>query len=220
MIKPPRWIERVLVSFGADPVYRDALLGDLTEEFAIRVEEQGTGVARRWYFREAIRSMPHLLWSWLRALGPRDLVQLFGVTIAATFTMRLLGLAIRLAVVLSFGVKPDSAAIVELAWRDIVAGTDGVRWGVLALVQTSTIAAGFVGASLYPRGRLAATLCLNAVIVAFTVVALVSFADRVSPVVLVFSGVLNASLVLLGGLLRVAIGHDEPARLRASEPAG
>ena len=134
MIKSPRSIERLLVSFGADPVYRDALLGDLTEEFAIRVEEQGAGVARRWYVREAIRSVPHLLWSWLRRCGPRDVVRLFGVTIAAAFTMRLLRLAIRLAIVLSFGVKPDSVAIVELVGANVT-GTEGLRWVALALVQ-------------------------------------------------------------------------------------
>lgn len=220
MIKPRRWIERVLSSFGAEPDYRDALLGDLTEEFTIRVEEQGVGIARRWYFREAIRSVPHLLRSWLRRCDPRDVVQLFGVTIAALFALRLLGMAIRLGIVLSFGVRPDSVAIIEVAWRDIVTETTVMRWVALTLVQLPTIAAGFVGASLYPRGRLAAALSLNAVTVVFTLVASVEYAGRISPIALVIGGAINISLVLLGGLLRVLIARDEPVRLRASEPAG
>jgi hypothetical protein len=220
MITPPRWIERVLSSFGAEPDYRDALLGDLTEEFTIRVEEQGTAVARRWYFREAIRSVPHLLRSWLRRCGPRDVVQLFGVTVASWFVLRLLGMAIRLGIVLSFGVRPDSVSIIEAAWRDIVTETTVIRWVALALVQLPIVAAGFVGASLYPRGRLAAALCLNAVTLAFTLVAFVEYAGRISPIALVLGGTINMSLVLLGGLLRVLVARDQHARPHVSEPAG
>ena len=52
MIAPPRRIETLLYALGVDAPYRDAILGDLAEEFAIRMEEQsvderGAGIAAR-----------------------------------------------------------------------------------------------------------------------------------------------------------------------------
>ena len=145
MITPPRWIERLLSSFGAEPGYRDALLGDLAEEFTIRVEEQSAGIARRWYFREALRSAPHLFGSWLRRVGARDVLQLAGITVAALFAMRLFGIAIRLAIVLSFGVRPDSASIMELAWRDISSESLALALVPIVLTRAATLGLGVAG---------------------------------------------------------------------------
>ena len=201
MIKPPRWIERVLSSFGAEPTYRDALLGDLTEEFTIRVEEQGAAVARRWYFREAVRSVPHLLRSWLRRCSPRDVLQLFGVAIAGAFVARLLGIAIRLAIVISFGVRPDSVAIAEIAWRDIIMSPDGWRWVAALLVEMPMVVAGFVAASLYSRARMTGAMCFAVLLAAIDILGVIRFHPALPAVVIMTS--LNGSLVLLGGLLRV-----------------
>lgn len=64
----PRAAERLLEGLGADAEYREALLGDLAEEYATRLAYDGPGAARRWYRREALRVAPHLLRDWTRRL--------------------------------------------------------------------------------------------------------------------------------------------------------
>ena len=48
MTLPPRAVESLLTGLGATADYRDAVLGDLTEEFAQRVRDDGLGSARAW----------------------------------------------------------------------------------------------------------------------------------------------------------------------------
>ncbi|MGI8508211.1 MAG: hypothetical protein ACR2MQ_02675 [Gemmatimonadaceae bacterium] len=58
--------ERLLQALGADPDFVEAVLGDLAEEYALRAGRDGVGAARWWYGREALRSAPHVVRSWLR----------------------------------------------------------------------------------------------------------------------------------------------------------
>ena len=46
---------------------RDAILGDLIEEYTFRAESTSCLSASRWFWGQACRSFPHLLWSWLRS---------------------------------------------------------------------------------------------------------------------------------------------------------
>lgn len=85
MTGPPRTIERLLAGLGAKPDFRNAVLGDLSEEFASRSEADGVESATRWYRREAIRAVPHLLGSWLRGARFGDIKHIAGV-IAAAYT--------------------------------------------------------------------------------------------------------------------------------------
>lgn len=214
MIEPPRWVERLLSSFGAESSYCDALLGDLTEEFAIRVEEQGLDVAKRWYFRESIRSVPHLLRSWMHRFGARDLMQLVALSIAAGFVMRLLGMAIRLAIVVSFGVRPDSLAIVDLAWRDILTEAQGWRWIAAVLGETPMVVAGFVAASLYAKARMSAAAFFGVSFGAIMVIAVGGRFHAPLPAIALMTS-LNVSLILAGGLLRILTGRPSEPRFGA-----
>jgi hypothetical protein len=80
---PPRTAERLLDALGAEPEFRDALLGDLAEEYAIRHACDGPRAALRWYWREALRVAPYLLCDWARRLRPRDVARLVRHVIAA-----------------------------------------------------------------------------------------------------------------------------------------
>lgn len=51
---PPRWAEWVLAR-ALPTEEREAVLGDLTEEYHLRVERGGVGAARRWFRWEAVR---------------------------------------------------------------------------------------------------------------------------------------------------------------------
>jgi hypothetical protein len=214
----PRWIETLLRSLGAQPGYRDAVLGDLTEEFVIRVEEQGVRTARRWYRREALRTAPHLLANWARTLTPRAGLRLGVATIVAGIVHRLVAIAIPVVTVMSLGVKPDSAGIVAAAWRDVLMEPSMFKWTALVLLRTLPIGVGFLAASLNPRGRIPAALSLAALDAAVVTYAFVAAPDHS---VIVARGVyplMTLSCIVLGGVLRALV--DSRARVsRAWEAA-
>lgn len=83
MIAPPRRTELLLEALGAEPGFRDALLGDLAEEFATLAQTDGVNAARRWYYREAISATPHLLRVWWRRLRLRDVGNLAGIVLSS-----------------------------------------------------------------------------------------------------------------------------------------
>lgn len=90
-IAPPRTTELLLEALGADTGFRDDLVGDLAEEFAARAERSGAAAARRWYRREALRAVPHLLVHRARRVRSRDLRYLAGVALSAYVLTAALG---------------------------------------------------------------------------------------------------------------------------------
>ncbi len=46
--------------------YREAMLGDLIEEYNLRVESASPLTASRWVWSQAFRSVTSIAWSWLR----------------------------------------------------------------------------------------------------------------------------------------------------------
>jgi hypothetical protein len=63
--RPPgraAWLVRLFVDAdGSDPV-----LGDLSEEFSTIAAGVGLGPARRWYWQQSARTIPHLAWRSIR----------------------------------------------------------------------------------------------------------------------------------------------------------
>ena len=216
MIAPPRWIERILSACGAEPRYRDGLLGDLAEEFTIRVEEQGVRVARRWYRREALRSVPHLLLSCLRGVRALDLARLLAVTALVVIATRLAGIATQLAIVMPLGVHPDSLAIVNVAWRDVVTEMVVLKWVALFLMRSTTVFGGFVAASLYPRSRIAGAFGV-ACVLSGSLAWLLASKWTIAPSAIIVLPVLNAGLVMIGGVLRVLVSRDAPVTRPSAE---
>ncbi len=51
---PPAWAERLLCAAVPDAQWRDAVSGDLREEFAALATRAGASIARRWYWRQAL----------------------------------------------------------------------------------------------------------------------------------------------------------------------
>ena len=63
--KPPRtavW----LIEFFVPPATAEPAVGDLAEEFAARASRSGSK-ARLWYWRQAVLTIPHLMWVSVRA---------------------------------------------------------------------------------------------------------------------------------------------------------
>jgi hypothetical protein len=78
---PPRIPEALLASLGAPVDFRDPLLGDLAEEYALREERDGASSASQWYVAQTIRCAPHLLGAWARSAGWDEVRRLGGIVL-------------------------------------------------------------------------------------------------------------------------------------------
>ena len=63
---PPAFACWLLESLVPVP-YREAMLGDLIEEYTIRAESASPLTASRWFWNQACRSVPSMVGSWLRS---------------------------------------------------------------------------------------------------------------------------------------------------------
>lgn len=151
----PRRAEQVLEAFGTDPDFRDAVLGDLAEEFALRVSWDGPAAARRWYYRESMRVAPYLLRNWWRGLKRKDVGRLAGVIAASSISLVALETLLQIAKV----------ALIP-AYREMLPVSGYTRLIVLpALMLSWTLLdgafAGYVAARLGRRAPLPAVLGLG-----------------------------------------------------------
>jgi hypothetical protein len=72
---PPSRVASWLLARAVPEGSREAVLGDLHEEYALRVRSARVSTAGRWYWGQVCRSIPQLVWSsvrsghWLPTLG-------------------------------------------------------------------------------------------------------------------------------------------------------
>jgi hypothetical protein len=102
-VRAGSYVERLLRAVGADPQIVEDVLGDLTEEYASRIERDGAGMARTWYVREIVRSAPHLVAHTLRRAAHRHPARLVACLVTAV--------ALPIAVVLTY----QTRSVVRLA---------------------------------------------------------------------------------------------------------
>jgi hypothetical protein len=151
MIAPPRFTESILEALGAETNFREALLGDLTEEFVARAERDGLTLAQRWYYRESLRAVPHLLRDSLRHLRPRDVRDLAKVVITSLLCVTVLGVFANV-IVLAIGIPPD------LLIHSPFFGVIGLLLGC-----TSSMTGGFIAAWLNTKAPVVGALALGIV---------------------------------------------------------
>jgi hypothetical protein len=65
---PPTFACWLLKSLLPDP-YREAVLGDLIEEYRLRIESPSRFTASRWFWSQTCRSVPSMFWCSLRSRG-------------------------------------------------------------------------------------------------------------------------------------------------------
>jgi len=63
---PPTFACWLLESVLPDP-YREAILGDLIEEYTLRIESTSRFTASRWFWSQTCRSVPSMVWTSLRS---------------------------------------------------------------------------------------------------------------------------------------------------------
>lgn len=151
MTAPPRTIERLLAGLGARPDFRNAVLGDLAEEFVSRVDADGVESATRWYRREAVRAVPHLFRSWLRGVRLGDVGHIAGVmatayTGIAVIALILGGVIVGVVQVLGYQAR-------SLPWSNLLASSAILSCLLLFGCVFSTLA-GYLAAWLDSRAPL------------------------------------------------------------------
>lgn len=104
-VSPPALAERLL-AWVSDAQIRDHLLGDLHEEYLARLRAPGAQ-ARRWYWSQALRSLPRLLWHRLVSLGLRRLALLVLAYLLALVAVDLWDQHVSRQVVQSLAVRAD-----------------------------------------------------------------------------------------------------------------
>jgi hypothetical protein len=167
MTEPHRTTERFLEALGADPELRDAVVGDLHEERALRVGWDGERAARRWYRREALRVAPHLLRDGLRRLGWRGARRVAGVAMKAfvgayVVHLVLAGTVLRIVRLLSgdtgLAVGPGT---LQLSWDHPFRGLAALTL-LLAATALPPLVSGFVAASVEGDAPVFPVLALGA----------------------------------------------------------
>jgi hypothetical protein len=166
-ITPPRAAERLLEALGAEAEFRDALLGDLAEEHAIRAAYDGERAAGRWYRREALRVAPHLVRDGARRLGWRGVRRLAGVVLtaytAAHFVHIALSGTMMQGVVLLAGNPhtPRYYGSLQLSWAHPIRGALALAM-LLTFTALAPVVSGFVAASTEDEAPLFPALALGA----------------------------------------------------------
>jgi hypothetical protein len=75
--------------------YREAMLGDLIEEYAVRAQSSSPLTASRWFWGQACRSVPAMVWSSLRS---RDRLISVSIAMGVWFVMEMLTYAANLTI--------------------------------------------------------------------------------------------------------------------------
>ena len=91
--QPPR-VAVWLVRLFSQNEKTESVLGDLSEEFSERRSHLGSALARKWYWRQTLTTLPHLLGSAFRASPWITIFAVIGGLVLGRLTGRLPGSAI------------------------------------------------------------------------------------------------------------------------------
>ena len=202
MTSVPRWTESILKGLGAEAGFEQDLLGDLAEEFASRATTQGVVAARRWYYRESMRAVPHLVRDWRRHASPRDTRALAGVVLASLMFVLATSVVLRLTVhgLVMLGVVPITQLAPAAAWSIV---------GLL-LAFTTAVIGGYVAARMYSEAPVVAAAALGVMWSGLTIAGLLLAPEPPfgTPAFAIPPALVVATVI--GGVVRACC----PARLR------
>jgi hypothetical protein len=195
---PPRTAERLLIAFGTDSEFSDAIVGDLTEEFLLRVRWDGAAAARRWYYRECIRVAPYLLGDWWRERRLRDAAHIAKAVVLSS----LIVYAVEKIVAQALGPAVT-------AWWRMVGQSPAYLASMLCWTTLDGVVCGYLVARIGRRAAVVSTLAAAAVWMAFGVgIDLIGRWTFVGSMGTVWYRAVNSLMLVtgitIGGLSRVA----------------
>ena len=207
MTQPPRLAESFLASLGAQPEFRDAVLGDLAEELNLRAAWDGVRAARRWYYREAMRAVPHLLRDWARGLRVRDVTRLIGVAITSFTFMAIIGVTVLVVARVTLGALGLSSGLDWLGQHEPIS--------VIANMTIGSVGAalgGYIAGWLHPRAPIVGALALGVAWAAAGVAAVALVTTTLNPL-LYLMPLMVIPGTIAGGALRARVRPDEESQL-------
>lgn len=195
----PRTVEMILDGLLGNSSMKDALLGDLRQEWSERASESGERAANGWYRVQALRTVPHLLLQWWRE----------------TPWHALLGAALAILVVRMLTMIFGMMLLILVAWPLSRLGLGLAFTTILGSVGTSLAA--FAGGALIARAFRQTPV--PAVIWLFMLTVITTFslgrADTqgvVAPWYLITDKVFSVAAVLFGAALAMRRNHTRAVR--------
>jgi len=151
---PPRLPQLLLSALGARAEFREALLGDMAEEYYMRVEVQGEHAAHAWYVDEAYRAVPHLIRDGVKNLGLGGVAHVMGAAFKAYASIALIAvILLPLVKLLPHSVMGAAMNIVVSAMGTVAGGYLAARFGRRAPLLSSA-ALGASWATVYTAALL------------------------------------------------------------------
>ncbi len=197
MSQPPSAFESILKSLGADPYLSEVVLGDLAEEFDQRVAFDGEVEARRWYVKEAIRAVPHLLRNALGQIRVGEIPRLIGVALYSW--LALLPISLSAWVVVSLIMRLGGINLPTLAPTP----TNPMFLGfVMLAMPVAGVTGGYIAAWRNARAPLIGAAAFGIVLSCINLIAGLFFPSPLSPVSRITALTLFNLAALVGGVLR------------------
>jgi hypothetical protein len=194
----PRKAELILQSLGANTEFRETVVGDLAEEFALRAGWDGPAAARRWYYRECLRVAPYLLRDWWRELHRNDVGHLANMLgIASVCMLALQPLLMLIVRGIAFALGTPRATIVSM-WESPI-GSVVLPVTLLLFALGEGALGGYVAARLGRRAPLPTMLSLGVVWATLIIVSnlLAGQSSSASPIPVWFR-IANATTMMTG----------------------
>ena len=198
MNQPPRALESLLKSLGADPYLSEVILGDLAEEFDQRVAFDGEMDARRWYAKEAFRAVPHLLRNALKQFRVGEIPRLIGVALFSW--LALLPISLSLWVVLALLLRLTG---VELPALRPVPISPAFLGFVMIVMPLAGVTGGYIAAWRNARAPLIGAAAFGVVLTSINLITGLFFPSPLSPTYRITALALFNVGALVGGALRV-----------------
>jgi len=196
-MKPPRIAELILAGFLGDQSLEQAVLGDFHEEWVARMLRDGEGSANRWYWRQALETVPYLFAAWIR--------------LAHWSGGRSMAIAVVMAFIVVTGLSVITGSMMSVFFSALGVPLEHwsarLAWTVVPIA--CLCAAGAVAARIARRAPLASVAAFGVFLLSFQVLLLVA---RPEPqphwnfyVVLTFM----LPAVMSGGVLATRSRHDK-----------
>ena len=198
MSQPPRALESLLKSLGADPYLSEVVLGDLAEEFDQRVAFDGEIDARRWYAKEAFRAVPHLLRNALKQFRVGEVPRLIGIALFSW--LALLPISLSLWVVLALLVRLTGVELPALRPMPI---SPAFLWFVMLAMPLAGTTGGYIAAWRNARAPLIGAAAFGVVLTSIHLIAGLFFPSPLSPAYRIAALAMFNVAALVGGVLRV-----------------
>ena len=197
MSQPPRALESILKSLGADPYLSEVVLGDLAEEFDQRVAFDGEIDARRWYAREAVRAVPHLLRNALKQIRVGEIPRLIGIALFSW--LALLPISLSVWVVVSLLVRLTGINLPTL--QPTPANPTFLGFVMLAMPVAGAVG-GYIAAWRNARAPLIGAAAFGVVLTNINLIAGLFFPSPLSPAYRIAAFAMFNVAAVVGGAIR------------------